>query len=110
MGSFDMAVVCGGCCSKRGDLAVRTANRPLSAGAEPSGQDQLVGNLLIQTNSIQKLHHNKPWHKAEPTQPRFLFFQKQICGRLTGPEPEFWGVSVSRWAPAAAQHTKFLTS
>lgn len=73
-----MAVVCGGCCSRRGeDLPLRTTNRQSSAGAEPSGQDQLVHNLLIQTNSIQKLHHSKPSHTAEPTQPRFLFFRSK---------------------------------
>lgn len=78
-----MAVVCGGCCSKRGDLPLRTTTKQSSAGAEPSGQDQLVHNLLIQTDSIQKLHHNKPLHTAEPTLHRFLFFKsKSAAARL----------------------------
>lgn len=72
-----MAVVRGGCCSKRRGLPLRTTNRQSSAGAEPSGQDQLVHNLLIQTHSIQKLHHNKPSHTAELTQPRFVFFKSK---------------------------------
>lgn len=77
VGNFDMAVVRGGCRSKRGDLPLRTATGQSSAGAEPSGQDQLVHNLLIQTNSIQKLHHNKPSHTAEATRSRLLFFKSK---------------------------------